>query len=76
MTRHERAGLTLIRSAAGRIDSALGLAIVLSFHPNFARRLRQPVALAYLLARTTDTVADTAQIPGPCARRLCKRCRT
>jgi farnesyl-diphosphate farnesyltransferase len=26
-------------------------------------RLREPVALAYLLARTTDTVADTAQIP-------------
>jgi len=27
-------------------------------------RLRQPVALAYLLARTTDTVADTARISG------------
>ena len=26
------------------------------------RQLREPVALAYLLARTTDTVADTAQI--------------
>jgi farnesyl-diphosphate farnesyltransferase len=26
-------------------------------------RLREPVALGYLLARTTDTVADTAQIP-------------
>ena len=26
-------------------------------------RLREPVGLAYLLARTTDTVADTAQIP-------------
>src|SRR5213593_1286074 len=25
-------------------------------------QLRQPVGLAYLLARTTDTVADTAQI--------------
>jgi farnesyl-diphosphate farnesyltransferase len=25
-------------------------------------RLREPIALAYLLARTTDTVADTAQI--------------
>jgi len=25
-------------------------------------QLRQPVALAYLLARTTDTVADTAQV--------------
>jgi farnesyl-diphosphate farnesyltransferase len=27
-------------------------------------QLRQPVALAYLLARTTDTVADTAEISG------------
>jgi farnesyl-diphosphate farnesyltransferase len=27
-------------------------------------QLREPVALAYLLARTTDTVADTAQISG------------
>ncbi len=27
-------------------------------------QLREPVALAYLLARTTDTVADTAQIAG------------
>ncbi len=27
------------------------------------RRLREPVGLAYLLARATDTVADTAQIP-------------
>src|SRR5882762_611628 len=25
--------------------------------------LRRPIALAYLLARTTDTVADTSQIP-------------
>jgi farnesyl-diphosphate farnesyltransferase len=27
-------------------------------------QLREPIALAYLLARTTDTIADTAQIPG------------
>ena len=26
-------------------------------------QLREPIALAYLLARTTDTVADTSQIP-------------
>src|SRR5438132_12354222 len=25
--------------------------------------LRQPIALAYLIARTSDTVADTSQIP-------------
>ena len=28
------------------------------------QQLRQPIALAYLLARTTDTVADTTRIPG------------
>jgi farnesyl-diphosphate farnesyltransferase len=28
------------------------------------RPLREPVALAYLLARATDTIADTATIPG------------
>jgi farnesyl-diphosphate farnesyltransferase len=27
------------------------------------RRLREPVGLAYLLARTTDTVADTSNVP-------------
>ena len=27
------------------------------------RKLRQPVGLAYLLARATDTVADTAEVP-------------
>jgi farnesyl-diphosphate farnesyltransferase len=26
-------------------------------------RLREPVSLGYLLARTTDTLADTAQVP-------------
>jgi len=29
------------------------------------RKLRKPVGLAYLLARATDTVADTAEVPGP-----------
>ena len=28
------------------------------------QQLREPLALAYLLARTTDTVADTTRIPG------------
>lgn len=27
------------------------------------RRLREPIALGYLLARSTDTVADTAEVP-------------
>jgi farnesyl-diphosphate farnesyltransferase len=28
------------------------------------QQLREPIALAYLLARTTDTIADTTRIPG------------
>src|SRR5947208_7292143 len=28
-------------------------------------QLREPIALAYLLARTTDTIADATRIPGP-----------
>ena len=28
------------------------------------RLLREPIALAYLLARATDTVADTTRVPG------------
>jgi farnesyl-diphosphate farnesyltransferase len=35
-------------------------------------QLREPVALAYLLARTTDTVADTAQISGTVRRETLK----
>ncbi len=34
----------------------------LSLRP-LPRRLREPISLAYLLARATDTVADTAEIP-------------
>jgi farnesyl-diphosphate farnesyltransferase len=34
------------------------------------RRLREPVGLAYLLARATDTVADTAQIPALARREM------
>jgi farnesyl-diphosphate farnesyltransferase len=35
-------------------------------------QLREPVALAYLLARTTDTVADTARISGTVRRETLK----
>jgi len=35
-------------------------------------QLREPVALAYLLARTTDTVADTSRIPGQVRLRTLK----
>src|SRR4029453_14849423 len=32
--------------------------------PLLPQQLREPIALAYLLGRTTDTVADTTRIPG------------
>src|SRR5437660_6727165 len=50
---------------------ALGRTILRSVSRSFylsirflPQQLRQPIALAYLLARTTDTVADTPRIPG------------
>jgi farnesyl-diphosphate farnesyltransferase len=50
---------------------ALGTSILRSVSRSFylsirflPARLREPIALAYLLARTTDTVADTIRIPG------------
>lgn len=32
--------------------------------------MREPISLAYLLARTSDTIADTAEVPSPIRRRL------
>ena len=59
---------------SGRIDFSarpLGGSILRSVSRSFYLsirtlpwRLREPVALAYLLARATDTVADTTRIPG------------
>jgi farnesyl-diphosphate farnesyltransferase len=50
---------------------ALGTSILRSVSRSFylsirflPAQLREPIALAYLLARTTDTVADTTRIPG------------
>jgi farnesyl-diphosphate farnesyltransferase len=50
---------------------ALGTSILRSVSRSFylsirflPAQLREPIALAYLLARTTDTVADTIRIPG------------
>ena len=50
---------------------ALGRTILRSVSRSFylsirflPQQLREPIALAYLLARTTDTVADTTRIPG------------
>ena len=55
----------------GRRSSQLRTAILRSVSRSFylsirflPRQLREPIALAYLLARTTDTVADTTRVPG------------
>jgi farnesyl-diphosphate farnesyltransferase len=56
-------------SDSGHIRRWLGTSLLRSVSRSFylsirflPRQLREPIALAYLLARTTDTVADTAQI--------------
>ncbi|PYK16041.1 MAG: hypothetical protein DME55_12800 [Verrucomicrobia bacterium] len=46
-------------SILGSVSRSFYLSIRLLPH-----QLREPIALAYLLARTTDTVADTTRIPG------------
>ena len=51
-----------------RLQTALLRSVSRSFYLSIRllpAQLREPIALAYLLARTTDTVADTAQIPTP-----------
>ena len=53
--------------ASSRFHSPLLRSVSRSFYLSIRilpARLREPVALAYLLARTTDTVADTARISG------------
>ena len=58
-------------STATRLQMAILRSVSRSFYLSIRFlpvRLRQPVALAYLLARTTDTVADTARISGPFRR--------
>ena len=50
-----------------RLQTALLRSVSRSFYLSIRflpAQLREPIALAYLLARTTDTVADTAQISG------------
>ena len=56
--------------APGRRSWHLRTAILRSVSRSFylsirflPRQLREPIALAYLLARTTDTVADTTRVP-------------
>src|SRR5260370_41808091 len=59
-------------SASARLRMAILRSVSRSFYLSIRFlpvRLRQPVALAYLLARTTDTVADTARISGTFRRK-------
>jgi farnesyl-diphosphate farnesyltransferase len=54
-------------SARSHLETAILRSVSRSFYLSIRflpAQLRQPVALAYLLARTTDTVADTAEISG------------
>src|SRR5438093_5496097 len=55
------------RLSARRLQTAILRSVSRSFYLSIRflpAQLREPVALAYLLARTTDTVADTARISG------------
>ena len=50
-----------------RLETSLLRSVSRSFYLSIRflpAQLREPIALAYLLARTTDTVADTSQISG------------
>src|SRR4029077_19846682 len=53
--------------SAGHLENMILRSVSRSFYLSIRflpAQLREPIALAYLLARTTDTVADTTRIPG------------
>src|SRR2546426_4379915 len=55
------------RLSARRLQRTILRSVSRSFYLSIRflpQQLREPIALAYLLARTTDTVADTTRIPG------------
>ena len=60
MTARSRSSIQHLRTAILRSVSR-SFYLSIRFLP---QQLREPIALAYLLARTTDTVADTTRIPG------------
>src|SRR5437773_10758170 len=69
--RHPRCRLQAVSARSHPSVRVLRTAILRSVSRSFylsvrllPAQLREPVALAYLLARATDTVADTTQIPG------------
>src|SRR5215467_4815300 len=52
--------------ARSRLETTILRSVSRSFYLSIRflpAQLREPIALAYLFARTTDTVADTARIP-------------
>ncbi len=51
---HGRTGLPILRSVSRSFYLSIRI---------LPMRLREPVALGYLLARSTDTIADTASVP-------------
>src|SRR4029434_10518382 len=68
---HHRCRLQIMRARPPFFTQALGRTILRSVSRSFylsirflPQQLREPIALAYLLARTTDTVADTTRVPG------------
>ena len=60
------AGLDGSGRRSGNLRTAILRSVSRSFYLSIRflpRQLREPIALAYLLARTTDTVADTTRVP-------------
>jgi farnesyl-diphosphate farnesyltransferase len=69
--RYQRCGVQTMMSrshpSARRVRTAILRSVSRSFYLSIRflpAQLREPIALAYLLARTTDSVADTSEIPG------------
>src|SRR5438445_10216779 len=64
--RHRRCRLQIMSAHSTRpLQTTILRSVSRSFYLSIRflpAQLREPVALAYLLARTTDTVADTAQV--------------
>src|SRR5437879_8564820 len=64
--RHHRCRIQIMSAhPAGHLETTILRSVSRSFYLSIRflpARLRQPIALAYLLARATDTVADTAKI--------------
>ena len=61
------AGLDGSGRRSGNLRTAILRSVSRSFYLSIRFlpcQLREPIALAYLLARTTDTVADTTRVPG------------